>query len=111
MAADSDKFEVVCPEIESLTEVQTDITCPVENCTKILANSSALRMHLEKTHKTAAKECNVFGRGVVCQNKVKKNIVYCCPVSSCVRRQGSGRYFNRLAHVKQVGGFRFRVGW
>ena len=109
MAADSDKIEVICPEIQNLTEVQTDITCPVENCTKILPNSSALRMHLVKTHKTTTKESNEFKRGVVCQNKVKKNIVYCCPVNSCTRRMGSGRYFNRLAHVKQVGYYHFYV--
>ncbi len=107
MAADSEEIEVICPNVENLTQVETNISCSVDGCTKILPNSSALRMHLLKTHKTTTKENNVFDRSVVnmCENKVKKKIVYCCPVSTCVRGQDSARYFHRLAHVKQVGMF------
>lgn len=104
MAAGSEDVEIICPKVENLTQIETNIICPVEGCTKVLCNSSALRMHLVKTHKTMEKDCdNVFERSAVnCQNKVKKKTVYCCPVVNCIRSKDSKRYFNRLAHVKQV---------
>jgi hypothetical protein len=100
MAADSEETEVICPDIENLREVETNIICPVDGCTKILSNSSALRMHLVKTHKTTEEENNVFDKGV--DNKSKKKMVYCCPVKNCPRGPDTARYFHRLAHVKQV---------
>ena len=100
LAPCSEDVEVICPDIEDLTQVETNITCPVDGCAKILPNSSALRMHLLKTHKEREEENSVFDRGVV--NKPKKNIVFCCPVETCVRGRNSARYFHRLAHVKQA---------
>lgn len=104
MAADSEKGdEVVRPNIENLIEVETNLTCPEDGCTKILPNTSALRMHLGKTHKKTSnlKENEVFEKRLASKNKVKK-VVYCCPVDGCVRGENTGRYFHRLANVKQV---------
>ena len=110
MAADSDEIEVICPKIENLTKVETNINCYVDGCNKVLSNSSALRMHLVKTHKITEKEdINVFERNAMCQNQPRKKILYCCPVSTCVRGQGNGRYFHRLAHVKQVSTFHYSL--
>ena len=104
MADDSE--EIICPKVELLTEVETNILCSVAGCSRILPNTSSLRMHLVKTHNviTDLKDNKIFDReSTSVGKKSKKKTLYCCPVDACVRGRNSGRPFSRLAHVKQVG--------
>ena len=105
MAVDT-ATEVVCPSVELLTKIETNLPCPQIGCTKLFPNSSSLRMHLVKTHNVVSNpnENEMFDRGSSFQNKssIKKKTLYCCPVDSCVRGRSGNRPFSRLAHVKQV---------
>lgn len=102
MAENSEEREVICPDIKNLISVETNISCPLNGCSKILPSTSALRMHLVKRHKIREDGYEVFERKKSCQKVWKKKSVYCCPVAACIRGRNSGKYFNRLAHVKQV---------
>ncbi|XP_046842373.1 uncharacterized protein LOC124436488 isoform X2 [Xenia sp. Carnegie-2017] len=101
MAENSEEREVICPDIKNLISVETNISCPLNGCSKILPSTSALRMHLVKRHKIREDGYEVFERKKSSQKVWKKKSVYCCPVAACIRGRNSGKYFNRLAHVKQ----------
>ena len=104
--ADETTAELICPEVGLLTEIETNLPCSVNGCTKVLPNASSLRMHLIKTHNVIsnANENEIFDKGSQYHNKnnARKKALYCCPVDGCVRGRNAGRPFSRLAHVKQV---------
>ncbi len=50
--ADSADVVEICPTVAELEkDVCTNIQCPVTGCGKVLAQSSALRLHLVAVHK------------------------------------------------------------
>ena len=91
-----DDIEIITPLEETLIEIinPEDTICPKEGCDKIFRNSSALRLHVVKTH---------GDRSITKENNGKTKM-YACPVKGCQRNAKSPRqnFFSILYRLKRV---------
>lgn len=96
--------EEIYPSVDELTRIETEIPCHVQGCSKIFLSSSALRMHVIKTHNMFANdvEKRLFSRLNSSSKKSTTKKVFYCPINDCSRSKTSKKPFLKLAHVKQV---------
>ena len=70
-----------------------DVTCPLENCGRVVKSSSALRLHIQKTHGISNEA-----------EKSDKKKLFACPALSCTWNFSSLRknYFKSMYLLKRV---------
>lgn len=80
----------ICPSFDYLMneKITTDILCIVPNCDEIFSNSSALNLHLKKTHRidqSRQAEDILLTRAKSKMQKLQDNCEckYYCPVEKC----------------------------
>ncbi|XP_077983100.1 uncharacterized protein LOC144437941 [Glandiceps talaboti] len=101
---ENEECEIICPTIEELMkQPQTNLTCTVPGCSRIISNPAAMKMHLNKVHHIYEhpNEAQLF---VPLRRTGKKKSVtklFYCPIEGCRRSVGSKRHFARLPLVKQ----------
>ncbi|XP_070576024.1 ATM interactor-like [Ptychodera flava] len=100
------EVEEIIPKVEELLKTpETNIVCTVPGCSRIIATRTALKMHLNKTHRIYENpnEERLFipERGEEKRKKKTVTKVYFCPVDDCLRASKSKRPFATLQLVKQ----------
>ena len=104
MTTEEQYDNVVCPTEDELIshKISEGKLCPVIECGKSIKNPSAMRMHLAQTHGIGAENVlQTFNKAFIVANQTTKSL-YACPVFTCSRTYGSGRYFKALSTLREV---------
>ena len=90
-----DEVDICTPDAELLNVPIgiENVTCPHENCGRVVKSTSALRLHIQKSHGVP---------NVESQRKNKK--LYACPVQACTWKYCPERtnYFKSMYLLKRV---------
>ncbi|XP_065064185.1 uncharacterized protein LOC135690527 [Rhopilema esculentum] len=103
MTTEEQYDNVVCPTEDELInhKICEGKLCPVIECGKSIKNPSAMRMHLAQTHGIGAENVlQTFNKAFIVANQTTKSL-YACPVFTCSRTYGSGRYFKALSTLRE----------
>eukprot|EP00794_Sanderia_malayensis_P018606 gene18606-20482_t len=98
--ADGKGTKIVCPSEEDLLQerYKQALKCPLEGCGKVMSNTSSFKMHMAQTHNHGDEiAIQTFNKAFDLPRMEKK---FACPVSTCSRRLGGGKYFPRLAPLR-----------
>lgn len=101
MTSEKQDMCIVCPTEEELCVYQhrQSLTCPVGGCGKVIKNPSSMKMHMAQTHGVGEdSEIQTFNKAFSTSVNQTR---YACPVSTCSRKLGSGRYFRIISVLRE----------
>lgn len=102
MTSDEADANVVCPTADEILNYKLTATSQCQVCKKHIKNQSAMRMHLAQTHGIGAENVlQSFNKAFNGSSKLQKSL-YACPVFTCSRTYGTGRYFKALTTLREV---------
>lgn len=108
MLAEESNFNIVCPTEEELLETRqpSSSKCPVADCGKVIVNPSGMKMHMAQTHGVGEESVlQMFHKAYISmsmEKSAKSVTVYACPVFTCNRTYGTGKYFKAISGLRQV---------
>ena len=87
----------VVPNVDDLA-IELGSVCTYENCSRVLPNSSSLKMHMAKKHGVDAN--SVFNAPKDAKKTSEK--AFYCPIETCKRSINGDQPFKKLGNLKQV---------
>lgn len=103
MTGDDTNLNIICPTGDEILSYKFTASSQCHVCSKVIKNPSAMRMHLAQTHGIGTENVlQSFNKAFNGSKKIAKS-VYACPVFSCNRTYGTGRYFKALTTLREVG--------
>ena len=104
MLAEESSFNIVCPTEEELLEIRHPASskCPAADCGKVIPSPGGMQMHLAQTHGIGEERVlQMFNKAHILIEKTVKS-VYACPIFTCNRTYGTGRYFKAMSGLRHV---------